>query len=134
MKDSLEIIFEVSKLIKYSPKRDAQYENLKQNLTPDTPGLCVLCPTRWTVHASSLKSVIDNYTVLQKLWETTKDETSHTLIKARIIGVEAQLKTYNYVLFGVNLGYLILKHTDSLSQTLQSPKLSASEGQHILLL
>ena len=29
------------------------------------------------------------------------------------------------------MGYLILKHTDSLSQTLQSPKLSASEGQRI---
>ena len=48
----------------------------------------------------------------------------------RIIGVEAQFKTYAFF-FGVHLGYLILKHTDSLSQALQSPKLSASEGQRI---
>jgi len=46
VKDALEIVFEVSKLIKYSPKRDVQFENLKQNLAPDTPGFHVLCPTR----------------------------------------------------------------------------------------
>lgn len=106
------------------------FESLKQNLAPDTPGFCVLFPTRWTVRAISLKSVTDNYAVLQTLWETAKDETSDTSIKARIIGVEAQFKTYAFF-FGVHLGYLILKHTDSLSQALQSPKLSASEGQHI---
>ena len=107
-----------------------QFESLNQNLAPETPGFRVLCPTRWTVRANSLKSVIDNYAVLQTLWETSKDETSDTSIKARIIEVEAQFKTYAFF-FGVHLGYLILKHTDSLSQTLQSPKLSASEGQRI---
>ena len=73
MKDALDIIFEVSKLIKYCPKRDVQFESLKQNIAPDTPGFRVLCPTRWTVCANSLKSVTDNYTVLHKLWETSKD-------------------------------------------------------------
>ena len=130
LKDALDIVYEVSKLIKYFPKRDMQFENLKQNLAPDTPGFRVLCPTRWTVRANSLKSVIDNYKVLQELWESSQDETSDTSIKARIIGVEAQFKTYAFF-FGIHLGYLILKHTDSLSQTLQSPKLSASEGQHV---
>jgi len=115
------------KLIKYSPKSDVKFEKLKQNLEPVTPGFRVLCPTRWTVRANSLKSVIDNYKVLQELWESSQDETSDTSIKA---GVETQFKTYAFF-FGVYLGYSILKHTDSLSQTLQSPKLSASEGQHI---
>ena len=55
MKDALDIVFEVSKLIKYSPKRDVQFESLKQNLTPEIPGFCVLCPTRRTVRANSLK-------------------------------------------------------------------------------
>ena len=70
--------FEVSKLIQYSPKRDMQFESLKQNLAPETPGLHVLCLTRWTVRANSLTSVTDNYAVLQTLWETSKDETSDT--------------------------------------------------------
>jgi len=71
-----------------------------------------------------------NYKVLQELWESSQDETSDTPIKAGIIGVETQFKTYAFF-FGVHLGYLILKHTDSISQTLQSPKLSASGGQHV---
>lgn len=54
LKDALEITFEVSKLVKYSPKRDVLFENLKSKLAPDTPGFRVLCPTRWTVRANSL--------------------------------------------------------------------------------
>ena len=67
LKDALEITFEVSKLVKFSPKRDVMFEKLKDKLPPDTPGFRVLCPTRWTVRANSLQSVLDNYSVLQKL-------------------------------------------------------------------
>ena len=61
MKDALDVTYEVSKLIKFSPKSDVMFEKLKDNIIPDTPGFRVLCPTRWTVRASSLKSVLDNY-------------------------------------------------------------------------
>ena len=53
MRDALDTTFEISKLVKYSPKRDRRFEKLKQELAPDTPGLTVLCPTRWTVRAES---------------------------------------------------------------------------------
>ncbi len=33
-------------------------------MTPGSPGVRVLCPTRWTVRADSLASVIENYDVL----------------------------------------------------------------------
>ena len=94
MKDCLDLIFEVSKLVKFSPKRDVHFEKFKDELSPDTPGFRVLCPTRWTVRAASFKLVIDNYTVLQKLWEESKDQVSDPSIKACIIGVEAQFKTF----------------------------------------
>jgi len=45
LKDALEVTFEVSKLVKYSPKRDVMFEKLKDQLAPDTPGFHVLCPT-----------------------------------------------------------------------------------------
>ena len=61
LKDALEITFEVSKLVKFSPKRDVMFEKLKDALALDTPGFRVLCPTRWTVRANSLQSVLDNY-------------------------------------------------------------------------
>lgn len=64
------------------------------------------------------------------LWETSKDDVSDPFIKSRIIGVKARFKTFHY-LFGVMLGHVILQHTDNLSKTLQSPKLSVSEGDRI---
>ena len=105
-------------------------KKLKETLTPDTPAFHVLCPTRWTVRADSLKSVVDNYTASQEIWEISKAQVSDQSIKARIIGVQAQFRTFRY-LFGVLVGDLILRHSDNLSNTLQSPKLSASEGQQI---
>ena len=53
-------------LITYSPKWNTVSDELKERIAPDTPWFCVLCPTRWTVHAKSLKSVEDNYAILQK--------------------------------------------------------------------
>ena len=130
MKDSLDFIFEVSKLVKFSPKRDVHFEKLKHELAPDSPGFRVLCPTRWTVRAASFKSVIDNYVVLQKLWEESIDQATDPSIKARIIGVEAQFKTFR-IYFGIQLGHLILQHSDNLSKTLQSDSLYATAGQKI---
>ena len=135
LKDALAVTFEVSKLVKYSPNRDVIFENLKGKLAPDTSGFCVLCPTRWTVRANSLRSVLDNYAILQDLWKESKDKTSDPSVRARIIGIIiiiiiAQFKKFDYF-FGVLLGELILKHSDNLSKTLQSLKLSASEGQRI---
>ena len=130
MKISLDLIFEVSKLVKFSPKRDVHFEKLKNELAPDSPGFCVLCPTRWTKRAASFKSVIDNYTVLQKLWEESVDEVTDPSIKARIIGVESQFKTFR-IYFGIQLGHLILQHSDNLSKTLQSDSLYAAAGQKI---
>lgn len=131
MRDAMDTTYEVSKLIKYSPKRDVEFEKLKESLAPDTPGFRVLCPTRWTVRADSLKSVVDNYVVLQELWEVAKNETNDPSIKARIIGVEAQFNTFSYLFGYISLGKLLLRHSDNLSKTLQSPKLSAAESQRI---
>ena len=129
-KDALDVAFEVSKLVKVSPKRTAQLEKLKEELSLDSPGFRVLCPTRWTVRAASLKSLLSNYIALQHLWETAKDSTADPTIKGRIIGVQSQFKTFSFF-FGVNLAELALKHTDNLSKTLQSTSMSASEGAYI---
>ena len=51
-------------------------------------------------------------------------------MKARVIGVEHQFKTFQFF-FPVFLGNLLLKHSDNLSKTLQSQKMSASEGQYV---
>ena len=73
MKSALATTHEVTKLIKYSPRRDLLFQTLKSELLPDTSGIHVLCPTRWTVQANSLASVLSNYTVLQELWNDLCD-------------------------------------------------------------
>ena len=119
MKDVLDTAFEVTKLVKYSPKRAVQFEKLKNELVPDCPGFRVLCPTRWTVRAASLKSIIDNYSALQELWHVSRGDVADPSVKARIIGVQSQFCTFNFY-YGAQLGFLLLQHSDN---TLQSPKL-----------
>ena len=103
---------------------------MKADLAPDTPGFRVLCPTRWTVRGLSLQSVLDNYEVLLSVWEEALDGSLESEMRARIIGVEAQMLKFEF-LFGVRLGALILHHSDNLSSTLQHKNMSAAEGQRL---
>ena len=81
VKDAMDATFEISKLIKYSPKHDAMFLKMKSELSPDSPGFRVLCPTRWTVRADSLRSVLDNYTALQHLWDECLETRLDTEVK-----------------------------------------------------
>ncbi|XP_041374138.1 zinc finger MYM-type protein 1-like [Gigantopelta aegis] len=119
MRDSLDSVYEMSKLIKYSQRRDTKLEELKTEMNPDKPGFHVLCPTRWTVRAASLCSVLDNYSVLQSLWEICYEFVKDSETHARIVGVQSQMFSFDF-LFGVSLGYE-LQHKD----------MSAAEGQRL---
>ena len=101
---------------------------LKQQLVPDdVPCFWTLCPTRWTVKASSLDSVLKNYIVFRALWEEAKKIAPDSETYTRIAGVEFKMSTCPYI-FEV-VGECILKHTDS--KTLQSPALTAAEAHHV---
>ena len=130
LRDVLDITSEISKLLKYSPRRDSLFEMLKQQLAPDVLGFWTLCPTRWTVKASSLDSVLKNYRVFQARWEEAKEIAPDSETCTHIAGVEFKMSTFPY-LFGVLLGECILKHTDNLSKKLQSPALTAAEAHHV---
>ena len=130
LRDTLDTAFEISKLLKFSPRRDAQFTKLKDEIAPRTPGFRTLCPTRWTVRATSLQSILDNYSVFQALWEDVKEVATDPEVRARVIGVNATMNRFDF-LFGLALGERLLKHTDNLSRTLQTPSLTASEGQEI---
>ena len=130
LRDTLDTTYEISKLLKYSPRRGALFEKIKAEINPGTPGFRTLCPTQWTVRGSSLESVRINYKVFHELWEEAKDIVKDSETRARIVGVQFYMKSFDY-LFGMVLGEHLLKHTDNLSKTLQSPSLTASDGQHI---
>lgn len=127
MKDALETVHEVTKLIKFSPRREGTFQNLKEG---SNPGIRVLCPTRWTVRADSIASVIKNHDVLQNTWEEASTIVKDIETKSRIRGVSAIMDNFDFI-FGAMLGQLVLGHADNLSSTLQHQTMSAAAGQEI---
>ena len=130
IKDALDTTFELSKLLKYSSKRKATFKAIKEQLAPSDPGFRTLCPTRWTVRADSLASVVANYSVLQTSLESFVELSSRDMeMSARVNGIGSQLERFDF-LFGVMLGEKFLRLADNLSRTLQQKDLSAAEGNH----
>ncbi len=128
VKDALDTTFELSKLLKYSSKR---FKKIKEQLAPSNPGFRTLCPTRWTVKADSLASVLANYSVLQTSLESFAEMASRDMeTSARVNGIGAQLDKFDFF-FGVMLGEKLLRLADNLSRTLQHKDLSAAEGAHL---
>ena len=74
--------------------------------------------------------MLKNYAIFQGFWLECLDYTRNTETKARVLGVEAQMKTFNY-LFSVLLGEAILRNTDNLNHTFQHEHLSAAEGKNV---
>ena len=132
LKEAPEITHEVTKLVKYSPRRQEIFHQVKQKMisSNDGPGISVLCPTRWTVRAESLCSIMKFFYALQCTWEEAAEIVKDSETKARIKGVAVQMNSFNYI-FGNLLGEMLLKHADNLSRTQQKKSLSAAEGQTI---
>ena len=136
--NSLDMSYEITKLVKFSPKRDSHlrkiheeeyYEN-KEKLSGKMQTLILFSQTHWTVRASSLTRICENYKELEELWNWCLVEYKHREAKARVYGVQAQMRTFNYI-FGLRLGILLLKHSDNLSKSLQAESLCAAEAQKI---
>ena len=103
MCDALDVALEICKLLKYSPRRDAIFRKLHQELTPQAPGVQNLCPTHWTVRALSLESVRVNYSALEATWDEALEVFSESEVKARINGVHSKMKDFDFLL-GLLLG------------------------------
>ena len=130
MQEALDIIAEITKLVKLSPRRGTIFQRLKDELAPLDPGIRVLCPTRWTVKAEALKSIVDNFEVLQHLWEESLEYVKESEMRARILGVSDRMMKFDFF-FGPILSETVLSHSDNLSRTLQKGDISASEGQGV---
>ena len=96
-------------------------------------GIRTMCPTRWTIRADSLRSIIDNYSVLQELWDWSLETITDTDMKARIRGVKHHMLEFDFY-WGIHLAACLLRNTDALSKTLQKKDISAAEGHHLVQL
>ena len=136
--DALDTTYEITKLVKKSPKRDSQLEKMQKemrdghasNTMQSKHGIRLLCPTRWTVRAEAMESILENYQVLVDLWDWSLTNCSDTDMKARIRGVASHMMKFDFF-FGLCLGQCMLRHADTLSATLQKEDMSAAEGQAV---
>ena len=81
---------------------------IKEELFLGNPGFRVLCPTRWTVRAGSLKSVLDNWNAINMLWDNSLEEKLDPEMRGRIIWVQSQMHSFDYY-FGVYVLQLLLR-------------------------
>ncbi|KAL5460140.1 hypothetical protein EMCRGX_G033567 [Ephydatia muelleri] len=100
--DAMDSAFEISKLIRYSPKRNAAFDRIRvENVTDDdstvhSVGIRALCPTRWTVRGDAIESILEHYNTLKQLWEDNLSRTLQTRSMSASEGqsvVELSVKT-----------------------------------------
>ena len=119
LSDTMDVSREIVQLIKYSPKREnmlgAVKENLEQEEADDESkprGLAQFSATRWTVRATCFKRIFQNYEALMETWKECLIQGGlSTDVKARVIGCQAKMKTFDYF-FGLLLGERLFSHTD----------------------
>ena len=111
---------EIVVFIKYSSKRENILGCIKEQMEfksePEekTNDITKLSQTRWTVRATCLQRVIDNYEALMKVWIHCLDNGKmESELKGRIIGVKTQMESFE-LYFGLHLGGLLYSHTDNL--------------------
>ena len=130
MRDTLAAAFELNKLIKYSPKRERAFNRLREETAPGNSGYRTLYATRWNIRAVSLQSFFDNWDVFQELWDEILEGRVDPEVRGRVVGVQTQIQSFNFF-SGIQLGDLVLRHTDNLSSSLQHTYLSCYEAQQI---
>ena len=66
-------------------------QKIRDDLSLECPGFRILCPTKWTIYANTLKSIFDNWTAMNSVWIISLDEKLDPEIRGRITEVQAQM-------------------------------------------
>lgn len=126
LRDALELVREIAKLIRFSPKRAHLFgKNLAES---ESEGVTLkpLCPTRWTARTGAIGAVLTDYSVLMEtldeVHQTTRDEYG-----LRAAGLLVALEKFS-TLFGLKLGYLLFGASETLSKSLQGKDTTSQEA------
>ena len=132
LKEALDYGYEIIKLIKKSPKREAKFNKLKEEIGDVNTNVRSFSFTRWTVKAKSIKSITDNYALLIATYEQDLEDSKSMPIemKSRIRGIITIMNKYSSY-FGFRLAYFVLRHTNNLATKLQNRDLDAAQGNDI---
>ena len=111
IRDALGLASELAALIRASPKRLALFRHLRDQLSPGSPGLKPLCPTRWTVRTASVDAILKNYNVIcEELDLIGAESRGDSSTKALgLLAIMEKFATH----FGLKLCFLIFRATES---------------------
>ena len=129
IRDVLNFIYELTQLIKMSPKRLTLFDSLRREVTINTgeltPRLRMLCPTRWTVRHSSIASILENYSIIQNaLDEISKGRDDYA---AKASGMASKMDNFD-TFFGLKLAYLIFSAAEQVSINIQAKDITVQEA------
>ena len=108
LRNCMEFILQLDKLIKLSPKRLNLFETTRKEITfasdgksqLSCPALRTLCPTRWTVRHSAIDSIIKNYQAVMAVLEVV--EQGHDDHAAKAKGLLTKMESFE-VFFSLKL-------------------------------
>ena len=120
------MLTDITKLILKSPKRDAIFHKLKEDLVTYTPSFCVLWPISYRGGWCMQHQCRACYTIMKFSQCLGGIQEFGDLQNARIIGIETHMPTFDFFFFALTLIY-----SDNLSKNLQheNETISAAEGQ-----
>ena len=118
---------DVIQLIKFSPKRQVLFENIKTQQDSQTSSIRSLCPTRWTVRTGAMQAIVANYEVLHETMEKSSHGTDDCSRRAGgVLALMERFSTY----FGLKLSILIFGITEQLSVALQGVNTTVNDSYH----
>lgn len=101
MNVAINVTKDIVNFVRRSPKRLNIAEKLSHDLSISSSQLKALCPTRWTVRASSMNSLLSNYQLVKSVMQEVVDEKGSSSIKAA--GWLYQMENFQ-TFFGLKLG------------------------------
>ena len=129
IRDTMSFVYELTQLIKMSPKRLSLFDSLRKEITFNTgeitPNLRMLCPTRWTVRHGSIGSILRNYSILQNALDEIK--LGHDEYAAKGNGIAIRMEYFD-TFFGLKLSYLLFSASEQLSINLQAKDITVQEA------
>ena len=112
LRETMGTVGEICVFVNYSLKRKKMLgkltKNMKGTFDPDEQQASKLdnpCVTRWTVRATCLKKIIDNYEPLLKLWKESLKEKLDAETTSRIIGCKKQMESFKFY-FAIYKSYM----------------------------
>lgn len=126
IRDALDVVNEICKLIKNSPKWSAIFDQCRQDLSIHGTGLRPLSITRWTVRTAAFDSVLRNYPALIEALEFISNECKDEY-GSRARGILVQLHQFE-TYFGLKLSHLVFSATEQASCALQSKNTTVQEA------